>query len=174
MTARLGAFGELVADRGHVEVRSDGDARLREPHPVDEARVVVRVADDDRVSRAEGRHEGEIGVVARGEHECGLMPQVRGEFAFECDVRGMRARHEAARTGARTVVLERGDGCGDDVRVSPQREVVVAGEVDADVVELVVDGRAGEAQLFAALCGVAQEDGVLIDLTAADGRIRWG
>ena len=30
--ARLGAFDELVADRGHVEVRSDGDARLRRRH----------------------------------------------------------------------------------------------------------------------------------------------
>ena len=84
------------------------------------------------------------------------------------------AGDQARGARSRAIGLERPGGRLEHRGVVPQRQVVVAGEVDADAVELVVDGRAGEAQLFAALCGVAQEDGVLIDLTAADGRIRWG
>jgi hypothetical protein len=128
--ACLGAAREEALDRPDVVVRHHLHGRAREPARIDHRGVHVRVGDDQRVAVGQGRHGGEVGVVARGQRERRREAGEVRQPALEVFVHAERARHQARGSRAGAVPPGSVDGRRDHVRMPTQPEVVVAGEVD--------------------------------------------
>jgi hypothetical protein len=113
---------------------------------------VVELVGDDRVALAEEHLEHPaVGVEARGVEDRRLGAEEGRQAIFEQGVLGLGAADEAHRCHPETPLVEGRLGCGDDVGVIGQAEVVVGAEVehgrrpttDADVSRL----RRGELTL---------------------------
>ena len=125
------ARAKRLAQLAHVGVRVAHLAlRLREPHCVDDRRVVQLVADDHRVLVGERRDRRLVRVPARHVRERRVRRRELREIALELEMRLERPADEAHRRGAGAVALEPLDAGAHDVRMVGEAEVVVRREDD--------------------------------------------
>ena len=128
---RLGAVAQGLLDCGEVVVTRDHQRTgLGQPTGIDQGRVHMGVADDQRVRVGEGGDDPEVGVVARGEGEGGGMSGERREGRLELGVQLEGAGDEPRCAGAGSPLPRRGRRGLDHARVAAEPEVVVAGQVD--------------------------------------------
>src|SRR5207237_8288082 len=102
---------------------------LGEPHAVDDAGVVERVAHYSVALLEDGLEEATVGVEARGVEDGVLGAEEAGQLRFQLLVHVLRAADEAHRRHAVAVMLEPGARSGDDFRMVGEAEIVVGAEV---------------------------------------------
>src|SRR5690242_7346600 len=75
-------------------------------------------------------HDGEVGHIPRGEQQRALSPRERRQLFFQPRLLNTVAGYEMRRAAARAPMLRTGGHRRGNSRMTPEREIVVAGKVD--------------------------------------------
>src|SRR5215831_8091337 len=109
-------------------VVEDDRRRAREPSPIEDARVAVRVYEQHVPGLADPGNDGEVRLVARRKDDRVALAEVAGEVALECRMDRQRAVGGARPCRADAVTIHGITRRGTHFRVKGQTEVVVRSE----------------------------------------------
>ncbi len=123
MAGERGAYGLRVGVRGDLRT-GPGQAAA-----VDQGGVVARVGDEEGGAVGERGDGGEVGRIARGQHQRRLEAAERGQFGLQLGVQFGAAGHQAGAGRARAPLPGGAGGGIGDLGVAGQSEIVVAGQV---------------------------------------------
>ena len=132
---------QLTLEVEHVVVRVPETLDLGEPDPVDDARVVERVADDGVLFTEKCLEETAVRVEARAVEDRIFGAEEARDPILELLVDVLRAADEADRRHAVAPAIERGMRGGQDLGIVGESEVVVRAEIDH--LEIRTDGDLG-------------------------------
>ena len=125
----LATAGQRRRHRVGIPVRGDHDPRPRQPAGVDQGGMARGIGHHQRSAAGQGGHRGEVGGVARREHQGGFGTDESGQlglqFLMEHGVPGDQTRAGRTRTPQAQCVYPRLD----HGRMSRQTEVVVGRQV---------------------------------------------
>ena len=145
----LRAAGQRLLDRGEVIVRGHDHGGAREAAGVDHRGVDVRVGDDQGIAVGQRLHDGQVGVVARGEHQRAGETGEHGHRLLEFGVDRQRSRHQARGGRSGAVSLRGRDRPGHDPGVAGQAQVVVSGQVEQGLAAVGFGQPAGQPAFLA-------------------------
>ena len=111
-----------------VPVAIHPQGSLAEPAGVDQARVAQTVDIQDIPVFRQRRDEAQIGLVAGGKDQGGLLALERREALFELAMRVQASGHQSRGACADAVTTDRSDGGFSDSGVCGQVQIIVRGE----------------------------------------------
>ena len=173
LEARARGVGLLEArfELVHVGIGVAVAARLAQPDAVDDRGVVQRVGDDGVLSVEQRLEDAAVGVEARGEQDCVVLAEMRGDGLLEFAMQGLRAADEAHRRHAEAEVVKRALGRRNDFRMIGETEIIVGAEID-HLALAALPGDANAAALWAGDQPLALAEARCVDL--AQNRAQMG